>query len=330
MEAPFKAPRAAGPEAARRGSSRDAELLRWRVMKRSSAVALLALALVPGCDSPQPKPGPAASASAPAPVPAASDVPSIMIVPTPGKPATFASSDGAALAGELFVSPEPNAPALILVHRLNGDRAELAPLVERMVIAPKRFSILSFDLRGHGASKAPPKAKPGDNKDLVKDVEAAIAHVTEATAPRAIVLVGSSIGAALVSQVAFGAAKVTALGLVSPGESISGHPLYRPYAEVRNLPTFLAGAKEDTVSKPALEALEKMAMSGTVKRYDGSRHSAQFLAEEHPELWADLESWLLSVFAEEPRERRSLYVAPGKEPKKPAPVGPPKKPGGPG
>lgn len=298
-------------------------------MKSRPAAVLLALT-VAACDS-SPKQSPAASATAaPSAAPVASDVPSIMIVPTPGRPATFSSADGAALSGELFVSPEPNAPALILVHRLEGDRAELEPLVKRLTIAPKRFTVLSFDLRGHGASKAPPKAKLGDHKDLAKDVEAAIAHVSEATQPRGIVLVGTSLGATLVSAVAFGAPKVTALALVSPGEGIAGHALYKPYAEVRNLPTFLAGAKDDTVSKSVLDALEKMAMNGTVKRYEGSRHSAQFLAEEHPELWTDLETWALGVFAEEPRERRSLYVAPGKEPKKPGTAASPKKPGGPG
>ncbi|MCC6898032.1 MAG: alpha/beta fold hydrolase [Polyangiaceae bacterium] len=298
-------------------------------MKRLTSFALAALALAAGCDANPPKPGAGGSAAPPAAAASsAADVPSIMIVPTPGRPATFSSADGAALSGELFVSPEPNAPALILVHRLNGDRAELEPLVRRLVVAPKRFTILSLDLRGHGASKAPPKAKAGDTQALARDVEAAVAHVIEATEPRAVVLVGTSVGAALSSQVAFGASKVTALALVSPGESIAGHPLYKPYSEVRNLPTFVAGAKDDTVSKAAVDALEKMAMKGTVKRYEGSRHSAQFLGEEHPELWGDLESWVLGVFSELPAERKSLYLAPGKEPKKPG-AGP-KKGGGPG
>lgn len=292
-------------------------------MQGWSVVALIASSALIGCDSNEPKPSAAtASAAAASASPAGSDVPSILVVPTPSTPATFSTSDGAALAGDLYASPEPNAPALVLIHRLNGDRAELAPLIKRLVIAPKRFSLLSFDLRGHGASKAPAKAKAGDTKDLAKDVEAAIAHVTEAAKPRAVVLVGTSLGAALACEVAFRSPKVTALALVSPGENISGHALYRPYAEVRNLPTFVAGAKDDTVSKATLDALEKMAMSGTVKRYEGQRHSAQFLGEEHPELWADLETWALSVFAEEPRERRSLYLAPGKEAKA-------KKPGGP-
>ena len=296
-------------------------------MKRLTFPVIAALALGVGCDSNQPKPGAAGSAAPPAaPAPSGSDVPSIMIVPTPGRAAIFSSADGAALSGELFVSPEPNAPAIILVHRLNGDRAELAPLVKRLVVAPKRFTVLSLDLRGHGASKAPEKAKLGETRDLARDLEAAIAHVSEAARPRAIVLVGTSIGAALASQVAFAADKVVALALVSPGEGISGHRLYKPYSEVRNLPTFVAGAKDDTVSKAAVDALEKMAMQVTVKRYEGSRHSAQFLGEEHPELWADLENWALGVFSEAPTERKSLYLAPGKQPKKALP----KKGGGPG
>jgi alpha-beta hydrolase superfamily lysophospholipase len=297
-------------------------------MHKVCALGTAALFLALACDSKPEKPGSAPATAAVAAPSGSGSIPSILIEPTPGSPATFESSDGAALAGKLYRSPEPEAPAVVLVHRLEADEKELQPLVDRLVVAAKRFSILSFSLRGHGGSKPPPGAKAGDRRDLTKDVEAAIAHVTEAVKPRGIVLVGTSIGAALVSEVAFASPKVTALGLVSPGENISGHPIYKPYAEVRNLPTFIAGARDDTVSKSAVDSLEKMAMAGTVKRYDGSQHSAQFLATEHPELWADLEGWLLSVFTEEPRERKSLYLAPEKQPKKGQPA--PKKPGGPG
>jgi alpha-beta hydrolase superfamily lysophospholipase len=214
---------------------------------------------------------------------------------------------------------DKSAPAVVLVHRLNGDRSEMKPLAERLAKSKQRFSVLTFDLRGHGESKAPKKAKPNDTKPLSKDVDAAIAHVLEASGKQArgIVLIGSSLGAALVAEVAFAQPKVSGLGLISPGAAISGHDIYRPYAEVRNLPTFIAGAKDDTVSAMAVDSLEKMAMSGTVKRYEGSRHSAGHLAEEHPELYEQVEEWLMQMFAREPVERRSLYYAPGKEPKKP-------------
>lgn len=285
------------------------------VMNR--ALWTLALALTVGCESEEPStpapvaPHPAPSATLPPPPP-----------PTPKKAVTFASKDGAALAGDLYLSADPSAPVAVLVHRLSADRGELEPLARRLSLAPKRYTVLCFDLRGHGASKPPAKAKPDDTKDMAKDVDAAIAHALEATGDKArgVVLVGSSLGATLASEVAFAQPKVTALALISPGAAISGHDLYRPYAEVRNLPTFIAGAKEDTVSREPVGSLEKMAMSGTVKRYEGSRHSAGLLADEHAALWTDLETWLLGVFEVQPVPRVSLYRAPGKEPAK-APAG---------
>jgi alpha-beta hydrolase superfamily lysophospholipase len=274
-------------------------------MKRALGL-VLAAGLALSCESGESKPSkpapaqPTASAAAPAPPP-----------PTPKKSVTFASSDGAALAGDLYLATNATAPVAILVHRLNGDRSELAPLAERLATAPKRYTVLNFDLRGHGASKAPDKEKPNDTKSMAKDVEAAIDEALEVTHGKAsgVVLVGTSLGAALVSEVAFSRPRVTALALVSPGAAISGHDLYRPYAEVRNLPTFIAGAKSDTVSQAPVEALEKMAMHGSVKRYEGSRHSAGFIAEEHPELWDDLVQFLMQSYELRPSPRKSLYKA---------------------
>lgn len=282
------------------------------VMNR--ALWTLALALVVGCESEEPNsPAPIAppavsSAALPPPPP-----------PTPRKPVTFASKDGASLAGDLYLSTDASAPVAVLVHRLSADRGEMEPLAKRLSLAPKRFTVLNFDLRAHGASKPPEKAKLGDTKDMAKDVDAAIAHALEATGGKArgVVLVGSSLGATLASEVAFSQPKVTALALISPGAAISGHDLYKPYAEVRNLPTFIAGAQEDTVSREPLGSLEKMAMSGTVKRYEGSRHSAGHIADEHAELWSDLEAWLLGVFDAQLVPRVSLYRAAEKEPVKP-------------
>jgi pimeloyl-ACP methyl ester carboxylesterase len=272
------------------------------------------LLLVAGCESGdtpgKPAPSPASAQPPPPPPPPP---------PTPKKAVTFSAADGAALSGDLYLAADPRAPSAVLVHRLYSDRHELAPLAERLARADKRYTVLIFDLRGHGASKAPPKAKADDTRSLSKDVAAAIDEVGEVTGgkTRGVVLVGTSLGAALVSEVAFDQAKVTALGLISPGAAVSGHDIYRPYAEVRNLPTFIAGAKNDNVASLPVDSLEKMAMSGTVKRYDGNRHSAEFLGVEHPELWSDLEAWMMSVFERTPSERRSLYFAPGKEPKKP-------------
>ena len=118
-----------------------------------------------------------------------------------------------------------------------------------------------------------------------------IQHVLEASngKARGVVLVGSSFGATLASLVAFREAKVTALALISPGAAIRGVDLYRPYSEVRNLPTFVGGAENDTVTKDPFDALARMSPKAIVKRYPGARHGAQFLGEEDASLWTELE-----------------------------------------
>jgi pimeloyl-ACP methyl ester carboxylesterase len=237
--------------------------------------------------------------------------------PTPRKPTTFSSADGAALTGDLYLAADATSPSVVLVHRYMGDRAEWQPLIDALVRADKRYTLLAFDLRGHGSSKPPAGEKPNAPAErMTADVRAAIAHVVQATGgkTRGVVLVGSSLGAALISAVSFGEPRVTALALVSPGAAVGGVDVYRPFAEVRNLPAFIAGSTNDPVSREPLEGLAKMAMRGTVRRYSADRHSAGHLGAAEPELWKDLVGWLMDAYGEAPVERRSLYYAPGKEP----------------
>lgn len=227
---------------------------------------------------------------------------------------SFTAADGARLSGDFHPAPDPGAPALVLIHRPAADRAEWQSLLKRLQHAPKRYATLSFDLRGHGRSGAGPAdaGATGDAAELLAgDVSAAIARAAEESGATRVVLVGSSLGATLAARVAFAAPLVSAIALVSPGAAIQGADIYRAYAEVRNLPTFLAASEDDTVSKEPLRALAKMAMAGTSKTYAGEVHGAGFLGERHAEFWQDLEAWLMSVHDEIPRERRSLYYADG-------------------
>lgn len=274
-------------------------------MRRPGLIALLALLLVggAGCRS-----GETAAKKAPPPV--ASVQPSRPVVPpTPVAPVTFASDDGAALSGDLYLAADRAAPSLVLVHRRYRDRSEWKSLVDTLRTADKRYTILAFDLRGEGASKLPPKENPEKAPDHMQaDVRAAIAKVEDATghATRGIVLAGSSLGAALIAQVAFDEPKVVALAMISPGMTIAGQDVLHPYADVRNLPTFIAAADDDFVAREPLKMLEKMAEAGTVKRYPGAAHGADSLAATAP-LWSDLAAFLAKVHDEAPTERRPAY-----------------------
>jgi hypothetical protein len=44
-------------------------------------------------------------------------------------------------------------------------------------------------------------------------------------------------------------------------------------------------------------------------------HAAGWLGDKHPELWSELVAWLGKVYDAPVVERRSLYYAPGKEPR---------------
>ena len=73
-------------------------------------------------------------------------------------------------------------------------------------------------------------------EQYLADVHAAVSHALEASEQKArgVVLIGSSLGAALVAKVAWTEPKVTALALVSPGAAIDG---------VRRLPAVCRGSE---------------------------------------------------------------------------------------
>jgi len=275
-----------------------------------SALTLVVFAV--GCNSGKtPAPAPTIAAG-PSQAPAKSEPP-----PTAKRDVHFKTADGQMLAGELYLAADHSAPAVVLVHRQDGTHAEFAPLLQRLAKADQRFTLLAFDRRGSGTSPPPlHPGKLGPGELGSQDVRAAIHEVLEQSGghARGVVLVGSSLGAALVSRVAYDEPKVTALALISPAAAIDGVDVYHPYAQVRNLPTFLAASSDDVISRSPMDALSHMAMAGTIKRYSGRYHSAQLMGQAHPEFWKDLQVWLMGEFDEKPVKRQSLYYAPGKEP----------------
>jgi pimeloyl-ACP methyl ester carboxylesterase len=262
------------------------------------------------------------AAPSPATVTSAEPPPEPPLVP---EAVTFETADKIPLSGTLYLSKDAAAPLLILVHRFRGERAEWDGLTRRLSAAKRRYTILSFDLRGHGASRSSSGKTqldwatmgPKDVPKFVEDVHAAVRYAQERTkneAPR-VVLVGSSLGAAIVARAGSQDARVVAVGLVSPGAAIEGYDVYHPFADVRAVPSFLAGANQDNVSREPVDALSRMAKEmATVKSYEGRGHGAFGLAAEGDAVWNDLEAWLDGVFEKEPtvREIKTRSEAPKK------------------
>ncbi|HEX7671848.1 MAG TPA: alpha/beta hydrolase, partial [Polyangiaceae bacterium] len=282
---------------------------------RSALPFFLAALLALGCSS---KEGPRAAPSAASPPPSAAPPSPPPVPATPSEEVTFDTEDKVPLAGTLHLVTDGAAPLLVLVHRYRGDRSEWAPVAARLASSEKRYSILAFDLRGHGASRTGPEKKrldwadmkPKDMPTFVTDVHAAIKYgLSRSPSGKAdrVVIVGSSLGAAFAARAASQDARVIAVGLISPGAAIEGYDAYHPFADVRMLPTFLAGAKEDNVSKEPIDGMSRMAKElATVKSYDGKGHGIFGLYAEGDQVTKDLEQWLMGVFEAQPVSRELL------------------------
>lgn len=272
------------------------------------ALGLTALPLSSlGCDScsgtearPRASAKPSASALGNASASASVAAPAAAPKAPPGKPLLIETEDDLGLHGEVWAGPDASAPLAILVHRYRGERSEWQPLVDRLV-ARKQYRVVSFDLRGHGKSRTGPKGKDlywgafertKEVPQLIRDVRGAVAAGREGVTPRSTVLVGSSLGAALVAIAASEDESIDAVALVSPGAAIEGQSVYEPFAKIARRPTFLAAGASDNVSKAAMGSLQKMAKAATVHEYGARQHGAQFLGQEQPKLWDDLAAWL--------------------------------------
>ncbi len=276
----------------------------------------LSLVVICGCSSGdhapssvQRSPEPSASVAKTPEVPAVPPVPA-----SQAQEVSFETSDKIPLSGTLYRAGDDTAPVLVFVHRFRGDRKEWEPLADKLAGGDKRFNIVNFDLRGHGQSVSASgkkrldwsTMKPKDMPAFVLDVRAAIAFGASKTADKArgVVVVGSSLGAAFAARAASMEPKVTAIGLVSPGAAIEGFDVYHPFADVRMLPSFIAGAKDDNVSREPVTSLAQMAKDlGTVKVYDGKAHGALGLSQEGDPIFADLTDWLATVYDAAPKDR---------------------------
>lgn len=70
--------------------------------------------------------------------------------------ATLTMSDGVPIETSLYLpdgaAPAGGWPGVMALHGLNGNRSQVASLAEG-VLAPKGYAVLTYDARGHGASK---------------------------------------------------------------------------------------------------------------------------------------------------------------------------------
>ena len=270
------------------------------------AVATLAFGvLASGCTCDSPSPGaPAApssalgSASAPA---VASAKPARTPRPTGEvpKPESFhvKTSDGVRIEASRYSGGDATAPVVVLTHRLGGTQEEYKPLLQRLFPPKHPMNVIAFDLRGHGASKGKrpwPTFEPSDFEAMDRDLEAIRNHLTKDKkgAPTTWVLVGSDLGATLAVRHAAKVEGVAGVALVSPGASLRGLDLYKPFGAVLKHPNLILAGEQDNVSKHPAKALAAMSKSSKLVTFNERGHGAQSLGKARWEMWDELADWV--------------------------------------
>ncbi len=204
---------------------------------------------------------------------------------------SFRTDDGVTIAGTLFLPGKPG-PGIMLLHALSRTREDWHTTANRL--ADAGFVVLTFDLRGHGASGPLPAGT--DLSDLTRmtaDVRAARAFLAsrKEVAPNRIGIAGASIGANLAILLAANDPTVRSLVLLSPGIDYRG---LRPEAALKKYgdrPAMLVASQEDNYSATSARQL---AASGPgirdLRLLNGAGHGPNILVHQ-PDLVAAVVDW---------------------------------------
>jgi alpha-beta hydrolase superfamily lysophospholipase len=139
-----------------------------------------------------------------------------------------------------------------------------------------------------------------------EDLTAVAGHfeTNKAGSPASWILVGSSLGATLVVRhAAKREGDVAGVALISPGASLRGLDVYKPFGSVLRHPNLLMAGSLDSVSQEPVRLMARMSKTSQRLLFEARGHSAEHLGEERWEMWDDLADWV------ETRVRESTTVA---------------------
>jgi 3-oxoadipate enol-lactonase len=162
---------------------------------------------------------------------------------------SFSASDGIRLAYYVddFTDPWHPAPTVLLLHAAMGSARRYFAWVPHLC---RRWRVVRFDLRGHGASQVPPPEQELTLARLVADVAELLDHLGLA----AVHVVGNSAGGYLGQQLAMTAGeRVRSLSLFgsTPGLKNSQAPSWIPQIAEKGLRGFLAETIADRLPADA-------------------------------------------------------------------------------
>ncbi|MGE0792492.1 MAG: alpha/beta hydrolase [Sandaracinaceae bacterium] len=258
-------------------------------------VLLFLVALITGaCGQDATSAPPASPEPPPDPEPHVPRAPAIE--PPTARPFAFTTSDGVRIEGELRTRSDRGAPLVVLVHQLSSDRAEWAPLLERLASVP--VDAYAMDMRGHGASTHQGDHEihwdafaPADWQPIGSDVREAIEALREdGLAPSHVVVIGSSIGSSAAIQ-ATARDDVDAVVALSPGRAYHGVDALGPLANIGDRPLLAIAARGEPESAETAQQMAAIVPRGVERLVDGRQHGVSMFAED-PRLLDEIVSFV--------------------------------------
>lgn len=204
------------------------------------------------------------------------DVEHVVSLPPDEPFQAVSSSDGLRLRGTLFRAAQEPAPALLLLHALDGRKEDWMPLVTPL--QQGGYTVLAVDLRGQGVTGGTSNwtLARQDTLDLLE----ALRLVDGVDALR-VGVIGADIG----GNLALAGCAVTefcrVVAMLSPGLDYGGVTSQDAVMQLRERPLLLVASQEDSYAAQSAQALVGLAGSQSeLVLYDGAGHGTTMLQLE--------------------------------------------------
>lgn len=164
------------------------------------------------------------------------------------------TGDGVEIAGDLYLTGDPDSPFILLFHQARSNRGEYLEIAPRLV--ENGFSCLAIDQRYGGENWGMQNLtaeKYGENETYIgalPDLRAAVAWKKGESYSGKTIVWGSSYSAALVFLLAAEEREIRGILSFSPGEYFDDKDRVRRNASKLNIPIFITGGtSEQEVAK---------------------------------------------------------------------------------
>lgn len=196
------------------------------------------------------------------------------------------TSDGVTLHAEHAGKGEVG---VVLVHGQKRSGTDWKLFAEHL--SQKGFSVLTLDLRGHGASKAAGMVPDEEWTKLTADVAAGVAHLRAKGAEK-VAIVGAQWGANIGLAAAAADAQVETVVLLSPSMSLEGAKASEALATYGERPVLLAVAESDKMGSRTVKYLAKKATGPKKTLYTPGEVKGAEIVEQFPEVEDVVIAWL--------------------------------------